>query len=335
MKTYKGTNASPGWSSSKAFFFNSELNFQKEVKYDFETGLKLLNKKYIELISNLNSSQREVESEIITAYKLILNDPEILSNCRLVDSRDIIGIYDVFISTAEIIVLNLKKVKGFIVENAGLTSHTVIVAKNLGIPCVIGIDVDNIDSTENSIIAINGFSGEVFVEPDGEIIRQVEEYKLRNLDVKSNYTKKNISQLGIEFRANIGNEEELELFDDKLIKSIGLFRSEFIYIDSKTPPTLKEQISINNKLSSKFSETIVFRTLDIGGDKTVPYLNLPIEENPFLGIRGIRFSFTDEKLFREQIISILSSELVSKVKIMFPMVALLEDLIFSLLELMI
>ena len=173
MKTYKGTNASPGWSSSKAFFFNSELNFQKEVKYDFETGLKLLNKKYIELISNLNSSQREVESEIITAYKLILNDPEILSNCRLVDSRDIIGIYDVFISTAEIIsslegdylkqrsedilsigkelimtmqntqinkiqdeevivvakdltpndtsVLNLKKVKGFIVENAGLT----------------------------------------------------------------------------------------------------------------------------------------------------------------------------------------------------------------------
>lgn len=325
----------------------------------------------------MNSSQREVESEIITAYKLILNDPEILSNCRLVDSRDIIGIYDVFISTAEIIsslegdylkqrsedilsigkelimtmqntqinkiqdeevivvakdltpndtsVLNLKKVKGFIVENAGLTSHTVIVAKNLGIPCVIGIDVDNIDSTENSIIAINGFSGEVFVEPDGEIIRQVEEYKLRNLDVKSNYTKKNISQLGIEFRANIGNEEELELFDDKLIKSIGLFRSEFIYIDSKTPPTLKEQISINNKLSSKFSETIVFRTLDIGGDKTVPYLNLPIEENPFLGIRGIRFSFTDEKLFREQIISILSSELVSKVKIMFPMVALLED----------
>ena len=377
MKTYKGTNASPGWSSSKAFFFNSELNFQKEVKYDFETGLKLLNKKYIELISNLNSSQREVESEIITAYKLILNDPEILSNCRLVDSRDIIGIYDVFISTAEIIsslegdylkqrsedilsigkelimtmqntqinkiqdeevivvakdltpndtsVLNLKKEKGFIVENAGLTSHTVIVAKNLGIPCVIGIDVDNIDSTENSIIAINGFSGEVFVEPDGEIIRQVEEYKLRNLDVKSNYTKKNISQLGIEFRANIGNEEELELFDDKLIKSIGLFRSEFIYIDSKTPPTLNEQISINNKLSSKFSETIVFRTLDIGGDKTVPYLNLPIEENPFLGIRGIRFSFTDEKLFREQIISILSSELVSKVKIMFPMVALLED----------
>ena len=90
-------------------------------------------------------------------------------------------------------------------------------------------------------------------------------------------------------------------------------------------PTLKEQIEINNELNSKFSNTIVFRTLDIGGDKQVPYLNLPKEENPFLGVRGIRYSLDEKDLFREQIISILSSDLIDKVKIMFPMVSILDD----------
>ena len=377
MKTYKGKNASPGWSLSKAFFLNTEINFENEVKNDFKIGLDILNKRYVDLIEDLKKNHREVESEVIEAYKLILNDPEILSRCEQLDPKDIINIYDVFSSSAKMLesleddyfkqrsedilsigkelilimqniqtskiqdedviliakdltpndtsVLNLKKIKGFVVENAGPTSHTVIVAKNLGIPCVIGLKIDDIDSIDDVIIAINGSSGEVFINPTDKIIQQVKDYELSNLDVMKNYTQQNISELGIEFRANIGNEEELELFDDGLIKSIGLFRSEFIYIDSKTPPTLKKQISINNKLNSKFSETVVFRTLDIGGDKTVPYLNLPREENPFLGIRGIRLSFVDEKFFREQIISILSSELLPKVKIMFPMVALLQD----------
>jgi len=143
--------------------------------------------------------------------------------------------------------------------------------------------------------------------------------------VASNYTQDNIIKLGIEFRANIGSEEELEIFNDKIINSVWLFRSEFIYINSDRPPTLEEQIGINNKIDSKFSGAVVFRTLDIGGDKQVPYLNLPEEENPFLGVRGIRLSLVDEKIFREQIVSILSSKLLPKVKIMFPMVALLED----------
>ena len=377
MKTYKGKNASPGWSFSKAQFLRNEINFDLPVKFDFQIGLEVQNAKYDLLLHKLQSDNRDTEVEIIDAYKLILNDPEILNKCHEQNPRDSRNIYSVFSDAArqlealdddyfkqrsedilsigkELIltmqgaqpnhiddedviiiakdltpndtsVLNLKKVKGFIVENAGPTSHTVIVAKNLGIPCVIGIEIETLKYIENASIVINGSSGEIYTDPTEEIIEKVQEFQNYKLDVVNNYTEENMSKLGIEFRANIGNEEELELFNDKLIDSIGLFRSEFVYIDSDSPPTLDKQISINNKLSRKFSNTVVFRTLDIGGDKKVPYLNLPEEENPFLGIRGIRLSLLNNEIFREQIISILSSELLPKVKIMFPMVSLLDD----------
>lgn len=377
MKTYKGKNASPGWSFSKAQFLRNEINFDLPVKFDFQMGLETQNTKYDLLLHKLQSDNRDTEAEIIDAYKLILNDPEILNKCHEQNPRDSRNIYSVFSDAArqlealdddyfkqrsedilsigkELIltmqgaqsnniddedviiiakdltpndtsVLNLKKVKGFIVENAGPTSHTVIVAKNLGIPCVIGIEIETLEYIENASIVINGSSGEIYTDPTEEIIEKVQEFQNYKLDVVNNYTEENMSKLGIEFRANIGNEEELELFNDKLINSIGLFRSEFVYIDSDSPPTLDKQISINNKLSRKFSNTVVFRTLDIGGDKKVPYLNLPEEENPFLGIRGIRLSLLNNEIFREQIISILSSELLPKVKIMFPMVSLLDD----------
>lgn len=377
MKTYKGKNASPGWSFSKAQFLRNEINFDLPVKFDFQMGLETQNTKYDLLLHKLQSDNRDTEAEIIDAYKLILNDPEILNKCHEQNPRDSRNIYSVFSDAArqlealdddyfkqrsedilsigkELIltmqgaqsnniddedviiiakdltpndtsVLNLKKVKGFIVENAGPTSHTVIVAKNLGIPCVIGIEIDTLEYIENASIVINGSSGEIYTDPTEEIIEKVQEFQNYKLDVVNNYTEENMSKLGIEFRANIGNKEELELFNDKLINSIGLFRSEFVYIDSDSLPTLDKQISINNKLSRKFSNTVVFRTLDIGGDKKVPYLNLPEEENPFLGIRGIRLSLLNNEIFREQIISILSSELLPKVKIMFPMVSLLDD----------
>ena len=377
MKTYKGKNASPGWSFSKAQFLRNEINFDLPVKFDFQMGLETQNTKYDLLLHKLQSDNRDTEAEIIDAYKLILNDPEILNKCHEQNPRDSRNIYSVFSDAArqlealdddyfkqrsedilsigkELIltmqgaqsnniddedviiiakdltpndtsVLNLKKVKGFIVENAGPTSHTVIVAKNLGIPCVIGIEIETLKYIENASIVINGSSGEIYTDPTEEIIEKVQEFQNYKLDVVNNYTEENMSKLGIEFRANIGNKEELELFNDKLINSIGLFRSEFVYIDSDSLPTLDKQISINNKLSRKFSNTVVFRTLDIGGDKKVPYLNLPEEENPFLGIRGIRLSLLNNEIFREQIISILSSELLPKVKIMFPMVSLLDD----------
>ena len=221
--------------------------------------------------------------------------------------------------------LNLQKVFGFIVQHAGPTSHAVIVAKNLGIPCVIGVDIESIQKELEDSIAINGSSGEVFINPDEKVVLEIEKFKVVNEKLMKDNIQKNIDSLEIELRANIGTDKEINEFSDNLIESVGLFRSEFIYIDKSSKPSLEDQIKINEKLSSKFSKQIVFRTLDIGCDKEVSYLNIPKEENPFLGTRGIRYSLKEKKLFREQIISILKSSLINKVKIMFPMVSILED----------
>ena len=113
------------------------------------------------------------------------------------------------------------------------------------------------------------------------------------------------------------------------MNSIGLFRSEFIYLDRSSIPTVNEQRDILENIQDKFTGTITYRTLDIGGDKQVDYLSLPVEENPFLGVRGIRLSLQIEELFKSQIESILTSKDAGRVKIMFPMISTIEDFIKS------
>ena len=147
----------------------------------------------------------------------------------------------------------------------------------MGIPCVINFDISILDLSAEEQIVIDGDSGEIFLDPDDKVLNRVEESMNRVDKLKEIYNKKSIDDLNLTLRANIGSNDEIQAFNDQLIKSVGLFRSEFIYIDKTTKPSLEDQIKINNELDSKFSETIVFRTLDIGGDKQVPYLKLPKE----------------------------------------------------------
>ena len=361
MKSFKGTGASPGLAIGRAYFISNEVDFSIKPTKGLVDSIKLLNDRYDSLIEELKNNNRNLEAEIFHFYKTILNDPEVENQLDKINGDEIAALEDDYLSqrsedaisvgkeliftmqSVEIVddeedniivlakeltpndtsSLNLQKVLGFIVQHAGPTS--VIVAKNLGIPCVIGVDIESIQKELEDNIAINGSSGEVFINPDEKVVLEIEKFKVVNEKLKKDYTQKNIDSLEIELRANIGTDEEINEFSDNLIESVGLFRSEFIYIDKSSKPSLEDQIKINEKLSSKFSKQIVFRTLDIGGDKEVSYLNIPKEENPFLGTRGIRYSLKEKKLFREQIISILKSSLINKVKIMFPMVSILED----------
>jgi len=199
------------------------------------------------------------------------------------------------------------------------------VAKNYGIPCILGISIADFDIDNVEEVIINGSTGELTINPDESSLKIVEEYKATTTKQLENYTEENLNKLGVELRANIGSTDEIKSFKDSLIKSIGLFRSEFLYIEESSEPELDSLINSNNLLNEKFEETIVYRTLDIGGDKQVDYLNLPQEENPFLGVRGVRLTLENSQLFETQISSILNSNISGKVKIMFPMVATLED----------
>ena len=223
--------------------------------------------------------------------------------------------------------MDLSKVNGIILKEGGFTSHAVIVAKNLGIPCVIGVKslLDNI--VDGELMTIDGDTGNIVISPSENQISELKEKQGNITKLIDNFTKKKYKDLGVEFRVNIGSLEEIISFSHPFLNSIGLFRSEFIYLDNTTIPTLEEQTRVLEQITQKFTGTIVYRTLDIGGDKQVDYLNLPLEENPFLGVRGIRLLLDDIELFDTQIKSILNSKSLGRVKIMFPMISTIEDFI--------
>ncbi|MDC3392149.1 phosphoenolpyruvate--protein phosphotransferase [Acidimicrobiia bacterium] len=225
--------------------------------------------------------------------------------------------------------MNMANVTGIILRDGGPTSHAVIVAKNLGIPCVIGVGESIEEIKNDDLIALNGATGKLNINPDKDAIESLNETKKREEEVKNSFTLSEYKNQDFEFLINVGSGEEIESFSHAFLNSIGLFRSEFIYLDRSSIPTIDEQRDILEKIQDKFSGTITYRTLDIGGDKQVDYLSLPVEENPFLGVRGIRLSLQIEELYRSQIESILTSRDAHRVKIMFPMISTIEDFLKS------
>ena len=379
MTSVKGLGASLGVAIGSSFVYENEIDFDKEAILTHVEASKQLIEKFSSQILDFRSKERNDEADILDAYILILQDPEIVAQLNQNLDASVEEVYSIFTSTASVfesmedvyfkqraedilsvgkhlvfnmqniereITLNentiliaedltpadtssmdLSKVNGIILKEGGFTSHAVIVAKNLGIPCVIGVKslLDNI--VDGELMTIDGDTGNIVISPSENQISELKEKQGNITKLIDNFTKKKYEELGVEFRVNIGSLEEIISFNHPFLNSIGLFRSEFIYLDNTTIPTLEEQTRVLEQITQKFTGTIVYRTLDIGGDKQVDYLNLPSEENPFLGVRGIRLLLDDIELFDTQIKSILNSKSLGRVKIMFPMISTIEDFI--------
>ena len=379
MTSVKGLGASLGVAIGSSFVYENEIDFDKEAILTHVEASKQLVEKFSSQIVDFRSKERNDEADILDAYILILQDPEIVAQLNQNLDSSVEEVYSIFTSTASVfesmedvyfkqraedilsvgkhlvfnmqniereITLNentiliaedltpadtssmdLSKVNGIILKEGGFTSHAVIVAKNLGIPCVIGVKslLDNI--VDGELMTIDGDTGNIVISPSENQISELKEKQGNITKLIDNFTKKKYEELGVEFRVNIGSLEEIISFNHPFLNSIGLFRSEFIYLDNTTIPTLEEQTRVLEQITQKFTGTIVYRTLDIGGDKQVDYLNLPSEENPFLGVRGIRLLLDDIELFDTQIKSILNSKSLGRVKIMFPMISTIEDFI--------
>ena len=379
MTSVKGLGASLGVAIGSSFVYENEIDFDKEAILTHVEASKQLIEKFSSQILDFRSKGRNDEADILDAYILILQDPEIVAQLNQNSDSSVEEVYSIFTSTASVfesmedvyfkqraedilsvgkhlvfnmqnierkITLNentiliaedltpadtssmdLSKVNGIILKEGGFTSHAVIVAKNLGIPCVIGVKslLDNI--VDGELMTIDGDTGNIVISPSENQISELKEKQGNITKLIDNFTKKKYEELGVEFRVNIGSLEEIISFNHPFLNSIGLFRSEFIYLDNTTIPTLEKQTRVLEQITQKFTGTIVYRTLDIGGDKQVDYLNLPSEENPFLGVRGIRLLLGDIELFDTQIKSILNSKSLGRVKIMFPMISTIEDFI--------
>ena len=381
MKSVKGNGVSIGSCIGNAFVYQNKIDLDAESKIVFEEAVQKLTSKFQLQIEDFNNNNRNEEAEVLDAYILILQDPEITGQITAENQSSVKEIYNIFESSANILAsmedeyfkqraediisvgkhlintmqekeikvelnensvlvaedltpadtssMNMANVIGIVLRDGGPTSHAVIVAKNLGIPCVIGVGESIKEINNDDLIALDGSTGKLNINPDEDVIESLNETKKREEEIRNSFTLSEYKNQDFEFLINVGSGEEIESFNHPFLNSIGLFRSEFIYLDRSSIPTIEEQRDILEKIQDKFSGVITYRTLDIGGDKQVDYLSLPVEENPFLGVRGIRLSLQFEELYRSQIESILTSKDAHRVKIMFPMISTIEDFIKS------
>ena len=224
------------------------------------------------------------------------------------------------------------KILGLITEQGGVTSHTAILSRILGIPGIVGV-AGVVDCIKDEIlIAMDGDTGEFLVDPKEIELRPYKEKKERqeqqNGQLKNYVGQKSKTKDGkeIEIGCNIGSPDDLEQVLRHDGEGIGLYRSEFLYMHRNHTPTEEEQFEAYRRVAEGMKgKAVIIRTLDIGGDKQISYFNFPKEENPFLGFRAIRYCLAEEEIFQTQLRAILRASAYGNVKIMFPMISSVEE----------
>lgn len=279
-----------------------------------------------------NEYMRERSADIKDVTKRVLAHllGKTLPNPGLITEETILITKDLTPSdTAQI---NKKYVKGFIADIGGRTSHSAIMARSMELPAIVGTKEASLKIKNGDNIIIDGMSGKIFVNPSKKI---QEEYKNRQekLDVQRaewavlkdepTVTKDNYK---VELAANIGSPKDIEQVKANGSEGIGLYRTEFLYMERTSLPSEEEQFEAYKTVLEEMSgKPVIVRTLDIGGDKQLSYWHMPKEINPFLGLRAIRFTLEETTIFRTQLRALLRASHFGNLKIMFPMIATLDE----------
>ncbi len=325
--------------ASEAMIFEAHLmmlqdpEFLSRIQAQIKAGdsapyaVKIISDEFIAMFS-------AIEDEYLRARAADLKDV----SERLL--RKLLGIKDVDLSEKGIILLaedlspsdtakiDRDKVYGFVTEIGGPTSHSAIMARTIGIPAIVGIGHTLSNIQNDDLIAIDGETGELYVNPSEVVVKELKE-KMKALQAKraALETLKGQSSVTldghkVEIACNIGGVKDLVHVTENDGEGIGLFRSEFLYMDRSNLPSEKEQFEAYKAvLVGMGDKPVVIRTLDVGGDKNLPYLNIPKEENPFLGFRAIRYCLKNEGVFKTQIRALLRAGCYGNLRIMLPMIS--------------
>ncbi|MGN7398642.1 phosphoenolpyruvate--protein phosphotransferase [Cytobacillus praedii] len=228
--------------------------------------------------------------------------------------------------------LNRQFVKGFATDIGGRTSHSAIMARSLEIPAVVGTKESTEVIQNGDLLIVDGVKGLVHINPTPEVVAEYEEelrsHEIQKLEWAKLVNEKTFTadQFFVELAANIGTPDDLEGVINNGAEGIGLYRTEFLYMGRSQLPTEEEQFeSYKTVLQGMSGKPVIVRTLDIGGDKKLPYLSLPEELNPFLGFRAIRLCLEQQDMFRTQLRALLRASSYGNLKIMFPMIATLDE----------
>ncbi|MEK5174914.1 phosphoenolpyruvate--protein phosphotransferase [Heyndrickxia sp. FSL W8-0496] len=305
----------------------------KNEKVNAESALKDTTDMFIMMFEQMeNEYMRERAADIRDVRKRVL--AHLLNvkipNPSLINEEVVVVAED--LTPSDTAQLNRDFVKGFTTNIGGRTSHSAIMARSLEIPAVVGTKEVTAKINNGDIVIIDGLNGEVHINPTPEIVEQYkkekEKFEIQKAEWAKLVNEKTVSKDGhhVELGANIGTPNDLQGVVENGGEAVGLYRTEFLYMGKDQFPTEEEQFESYKKvLEGMKGKSVVVRTLDIGGDKKLPYLKLPEEMNPFLGFRAIRLCLEEQDMFRTQLRALLRASVYGNLKIMFPMIATLNE----------
>jgi len=315
----------------------------------------------------INTVKRRLEDELINVESALYETAEIFAkqleaiedeylSARAVDIRDVssrclrnlLGLHDApgagldkpsvivaqDLTPSDTVLLNKDFVLGFCTAEGGSTSHTAILARGLGIPAVVGAGdlVHQID--QEDVLVVDGDAGKVIINPDQASLQHFQIRQTDFLEVQAEAEsishKPAVTTDGhqVEVVANIGSEKGIEPALEAGAEGVGLLRSEFLYLERDSLPTEEEQYQKYKTIADAFGDKpVILRTLDIGGDKDIPYIEMPPEANPFLGVRAIRLCLERPEIFKPQLRAALRAGYGNNLKLMFPMIGSVDDVL--------
>ena len=237
------------------------------------------------------------------------------------------------LTPSDTIGMDLRYIAGFATQAGSSTAHTAIIARAKGMPAVVGCGIALNDVKDGALLILDGKAGEVYCNPDNEIIEIFREKQARFIRLNEELKQlKNVPAITtdgtkITLLANIGGVDDLEAINDNGGEGVGLFRTELLFMERASFPSEDEQFELYKQVALRSKgRPLIIRTMDLGGDKDLPYFDLPVEQNPFLGYRAIRICLDRPDVFLAQLKAILRASVFGDVRIMFPMISGAQEL---------
>ena len=311
------------------------ISMIENEKVNAEYALDVVSNNYISMFESLDDEymrERAADIKDVTTrikYHILGVD---VADLSLIDQEVIVVAHD--LTPSDTAQLDKKFTKGFATEIGGRTSHSAIMARSLEIPAVVGIASVMSEVKHGDLLILDALKGQLIVNPDEKTIEQYQEkaekYQKEVAALKVLKDKETITTDGhkVEIVGNIGTPDDVAGVIDNGGEGVGLYRTEFLYMNSTELPTEEQQFEAYKKvLVAMNGKPVVVRTLDIGGDKKLPYLPIDPEMNPFLGYRAIRLCLDRKDIFRTQLRALLRASAYGKLRIMFPMIATIDEFV--------
>ena len=305
----------------------------KNEKVNAESALEDVANSFVMIFESMGDEYfRERAADIKDVSRRLLANllGKPLPNPALIDEEVVIIADD--LTPSDTAQLNKNFVRGFATNIGGRTSHSAIMARSLEIPAVVACKTITEDVNDGDMIVLDGIEGVVVINPDEDTVKAYttkrDEFIAYKEELKKLVNEKTVSTDGhhVELVANIGGAKDLPGVKENGAEGVGLFRTEFLYMESADLPTEERQFEVYKEiLEALEGKPVVVRTLDIGGDKEIEAIDLPKEMNPFLGVRAVRLCFQREDIFRTQLRALLRASVYGDLRIMFPMIATLQE----------